>query len=128
MEKVTVTCSCGAVSLAVAEVVDDLFVCHCETCQKWTGGMFVGTFVGKNVEIQGESNINYYASSEHAVRANCKKCGSPLFMRGNQEESYSLPAGLFPQKQFSEIGNEYFLKSKPDYYCLDSGGNKFDTY
>lgn len=128
MTDTSVSCLCGAVSLTMKEVPDDLFACHCGNCRKWTGSLFMGVFAGSDVAIQGEENILRYPSSDVAERASCKICGSPLFMHGLQDGNYGVPAALFPNDQFSEVKNEYFMKSKPAYYCLDSTGKKFDTY
>lgn len=78
-------CLCGAVKYAAKS--DPLWVahCHCGSCRRHTGGAvasFVG-FTAADFEVT-EGTLGEYASSSHATRSFCARCGTPMAYRTNK--------------------------------------------
>ena len=113
-------CLCGAVCIAVDVSKNDLGVCHCVRCRKWSGGPFFELEVGSEVTISGEENIQLYASSEWAERGFCKVCGSHLFIKDNATQAYGIPAGLFEDDTGFLFNRQVFSDQKPAYYSFSN--------
>ncbi len=116
-------CLCGAVSFTVKDDVTDLGVCHCNMCQRWSGGIHVGFNVSADgVAFEGEDNLTIFTSSEWAERAFCRTCGSPVFYRitmdGPMKGSYVMEAGSLDDKSGLSLTDEIYVDHKPDCYTL----------
>lgn len=109
-------CLCGSVQFSV-EAVHEIDVCHCTMCRKWNGGPFVGADIRGSVTFQADNTLTWYASSEWAKRGFCNKCGASLFYKLNEQDDFwSISAGLFDLPKGLSIGKEIFVDEKPDYY------------
>jgi hypothetical protein len=86
-------------------------------CRKWNGGPFVGADIRGSVTFQSDDTLTWYASSEWAKRGFCNKCGASLFYKLNEQDDFwSISAGLFDLPKGLSIGKEIFVDEKPDYY------------
>lgn len=76
---VTGGCHCGAVRYEAAGDPVYSALCHCSDCRKSAGAPMVGwaLFPKDKVSVTGE--VASYASSEHATRQFCARCGTGLF-------------------------------------------------
>lgn len=72
-------CHCGAVRYTMPEQVAHHALCHCTDCRRASGAPAVAWAMAPadQVTVTGETTI--YASSEHARRHFCPKCGTSLF-------------------------------------------------
>lgn len=72
-------CHCGSVRYTMPEQVAHHALCHCTDCRKASGAPAVAWAMAQadQVTITGETTV--YASSEHARRHFCPKCGTSLF-------------------------------------------------
>ena len=84
MPKITGGCLCGSVRYASDAEPVLVAVCHCGTCQKYTGSAFslnLGV-PSESVTITGESLATYEdrsgASGNPFFRTFCSRCGSPI--------------------------------------------------
>ena len=119
---VTGKCLCGAVEFEIDEV-SEIDVCHCNMCRAWNGGPFVGADIRGKVRFKSDKTLKWYASSEWAKRGFCSNCGASLFYKLNdQEDFWSISAGVFDLPEGLSIGKEIFVDEKPDYY--DFSGNQ----
>ena len=86
--KLNGSCLCNSVTITIEEVKPAITVCHCHMCQKFFGGPFLSLagVLPKDVEINGEEQIQRYLSSEWAERGFCKQCGSSLFYHSLADE------------------------------------------
>ncbi|PHM36427.1 GFA family protein [Xenorhabdus innexi] len=109
-------CLCGAVEVKTSLSIDSINVCHCETCQKWSGGPFMSVDCKNDLQITGNENISTYHSSEWAERAFCKKCGAHLFYHLHQPNAYYVPIALFENNGSAKLSQQIFIDSKPGYY------------
>ena len=81
-------CLCGAVRYRLASDPVEAGWCHCRTCQLNSGSpamAFAAVPVADYVVEQGEALIGRIASSDFGHRCFCTRCGTPLFMRVNDE-------------------------------------------
>ena len=76
------SCLCGAVRFRGALPPKWVAHCHCSMCRRAHGAGFV-TWVGFDraaITIEsGSETLTRYASSAHATRSFCSRCGSMLF-------------------------------------------------
>ena len=70
----------------------------------------------KDVEINGEEQIQRYLSSEWAERGFCKQCGSSLFYHSLADDEYYFPAGLFDEIDQAKLTTEIFYDQKPAFF------------
>ncbi|QJR80957.1 GFA family protein [Alteromonas pelagimontana] len=108
-------CLCGAISVEVEAIKESLGVCHCTMCRTWGGGPFLAVECGTAVKFSDESKVGRYRSSEWAERGFCKQCGTHLFYCYLQDNSYHIPAGIFPDLQ-ATMTSQIFIDEKPNYY------------
>jgi len=84
LQTLTGGCLCGAVRFHVEPPTKWCCHCHCQMCRKAQGAPFV-TWVGVEDSrfrfVGGESELNWYPSSEDGRRGFCRNCGSSLFFR-----------------------------------------------
>jgi len=119
-------CLCGDVTFET-RAPDHIDACHCQMCQKWAGGIFIGADFRRadSVRITKDDGLSWYKSSDWARRGFCKTCGSSLFYRLNAAEDFwavcagtlDLPAGL-------NLTKEIFIDEKPDYFELAGAQDK----
>ncbi|AUG98415.1 GFA family protein [Prodigiosinella confusarubida] len=110
------SCLCGAVTITIPEqYTHEVSVCHCGVCRKWGSGPLMAIECPDGVTIEGEENITSYRSSDWAERAFCSKCGTHLFYKLFEPETYEFSAGLFPDGEKQMI-SQIYIDNKPDYY------------
>jgi len=110
-------CLCGAVTFAADEVDTEIGACHCNMCQRWSGGIFIAA-TSRGVTFEGEKNISTYRSSDWAERGFCNKCGTLLFYRLLDSDEYELCPGVFDDQSDFVLTGEIFIDRKPDGYAL----------
>lgn len=131
------SCACGAVQYTIHHDQDDddksnisgttsdphkaLAICHCTTCQAWSGGMFVYIEVkAENVTLleKHKEFLTLWQSSEYGERAFCKICGSSVYCRitapGPMEGIHHFGAGTLHEKSFWNHGSTHGTSSSPE--------------
>ena len=109
-------CLCGKVRFRVTEPTDDVAVCHCGMCRRWSGGPALVIDCEKGVEFEGEDNIVTYRSSDWAERAFCGTCGTNLFYRIVETGQTFLCAGALDDQAGLTMTSQIFIDEKPDFY------------
>lgn len=119
-------CLCGEVRVTIPELSEEITVCHCHMCQKFFGGPFLSLtgVLPKDVEINGEEQIQRYLSSEWAERGFCKQCGSSLFYHSLADDEYYFPAGLFDEIDQAKLTTEIFYDQKPAFFHFKESTEK----
>ena len=119
-------CLCGEVGVSIPELSEEITVCHCHMCQKFFGGPFLSLagVLPKEVEIDGEEQIQRYLSSEWAERGFCKQCGSSLFYHSLADDEYYFPAGLFAEIDQAKLTTEIFYDQKPTFFHFKESTEK----
>ena len=111
-------CLCGAVRFEADEVdTQSAGACHCKMCQRWSGGIFISATVGK-VGFDGEDALTRCQTSAWAERGFCSKCGSHLFYKVLDADSYEFCIGAFDSVEDFVLTTEIFMDRKPEGYAL----------
>jgi len=113
-------CLCGAVRVRANGLETAHHVCHCGMCRRWAGGPLFAA-PAQSVTIEGEENVQAYASSDWAERAFCRICGSGLYYRFKPENRYVLNVGLFDDADAFELAGEIYIDRKPAGYAFAGG-------
>lgn len=114
-------CLCGNIEVETADQ-NDLGLCHCSMCRRWSGGPMFAVHCGSDVSFNG-SLPSKYVSSDWAERGFCSNCGTHIFYHLLPNNEYILPAGLFQDQDF-HLSNEIFIDEKPAYYELSNQTEK----
>lgn len=115
-------CLCGSIEVTAPDR-EQIGVCHCSMCRRWSGGPMFAVHCGTEVGFSGPAPRTY-RSSEWAERGFCPTCGTHLFYRLLQGNEYILPVGVFQDQAF-QLANEVFIDEKPAYYELKNQTKKF---
>ncbi len=104
-------CLCGAVKVTLTDPHDQVEICHCDMCRRWTGAFYVA-MTGANEQVEHDDSITTFKSSEWAERAFCKQCGSSLWYRFLPTGNRSFLAGLFDKADQLTIEKEIFVDER----------------
>ncbi|MFH4856505.1 GFA family protein [Vibrio diabolicus] len=118
------TCLCGAIEV-IADAKNEVSLCHCSMCRKWSSGALHAVHCGPNVTFKG-AEPKRYQSSDWAVRGFCGECGTNLFYHLLPTGEYILSAGLFDNPDF-KLSLEIFTDEKPAYYDLNPTSQKMTS-
>ena len=115
-------CLCGAVRFRVDGGLRSVVYCHCGQCRRQSGLYFAATdaFV-RDVTIEGEDALRWYAASAEAKRGFCGTCGSALFWRREGAETISILAGAFDDGTPLVADRHIYVDDKPAWYGLHDG-------
>ena len=103
----TGTCLCGAVTVK-ANVADTLMACHCQQCQRWTGGGPLYSIPVTEVDISGSDHVEVYRHSAHGERAFCRRCGTTLLWTMAGRIPTSVTPALFDDQSHMTLTDEIF--------------------
>ena len=106
-------CVCGAVRLRATLPSPGFQACHCQQCQRWTGGGPLYAIRVDDLEIEGEDSIAAYHASEHGERAFCRECGSTLYWRMTGKPVRFIAVGLLDDQSDLELTEEIFVDRRP---------------
>lgn len=110
-------CLCSAVTITVADAVTEVHCCHCSMCRRWNGGPALAVPVG-NLAFESDGQIVQYQSSDWAERGFCGRCGSNLFYRLKESDTYYLMMGSFDDQKDFQLASEIYVDHKPSAYSL----------
>lgn len=74
-------CHCRAVRYQAGGEPFERALCHCELCRKTTGAPAVAWFTVRLADFSLTGDPVRYASSDHAERAFCGRCGTQITFR-----------------------------------------------
>lgn len=118
----TGSCLCGRVAFTVPMPLESPDVCHCVQCRKQSGHCFASTNVPRNaLEVSGEANVTWYASSGKVRRGFCSTCGSTLFWDPLERDWTSVAMDAFDGPTQVQLAMHIFVAEKGDYYRIDDG-------
>lgn len=112
-------CLCGAVRFTATPEKQQMDVCHCSMCRKWSGGVFMAVpCVG--VSVADEQALGVYPSSEWGERVFCKTCGSSLFWRLRQggDGHVAVAFQAFDEQPPFAFVAEIYIDEKPALYAF----------
>jgi hypothetical protein len=117
-------CLCGAVTFKAKLVTNDVSVCHCGMCRRWTGGPLMYVDVEGAPQFSGEDQIGVFQSSPSGERGFCKHCGSLLFWKVAGEDRYTFTAGSLDTADGLRLTKEIFVEDKPAFYDFANATEK----
>ena len=119
MEPIKGQCLCGDVEFTTP-TPDHIDACHCDMCQHWSGGPFIGAdFRNGGITFTKDDGLTWYESSDWAKRGFCKTCGSSLFYcLKDKPDFWAIATGTLDLPKGLNLGKEIFMDDKPDYYAL----------
>src|SRR5262245_6429528 len=109
-------CLCGAVRFTATPVSQEIGVCHCSMCRKWSAGPFFAIDCGTTVKFEDTASLGVFRSSEWAERCFCKNCGSTLFYRLVGKDLYFGSSEAFDDHSGMSFTSQVFIDEKPAYY------------
>jgi hypothetical protein len=109
-------CLCGAVRFSASPADNEVGVCHCSMCRRWSAGPFMVRDCGTTLKVEDEAKVGAYRSSEWAERGFCKTCGTPLYYRLIDRNSYFVSAEAFDDVKGLTFTSQIFIDEKPSYY------------
>ncbi len=117
-------CSCGAVTLTLAERAKVVVACHCLDCQRRTGAPFgVGAFYpSDSVAISGiAKEFTRDAASGGKVRTYfCPNCGSSIYWKAdNLPSMIGVAVGALTDSNYPAPVRSVFEQSKHDWVQID---------
>jgi len=114
-ERLSGRCLCGAVTFT-AIPKHSMHACHCESCRRWTGGVYLGVECGDSVEVANPEAVAVYDSSDWATRSFCRTCGSTLFWSLKAGGLTAVSVQAFDDPSAFPFDSEIFIDSKPGNY------------
>ncbi|MFJ4153744.1 GFA family protein [Pseudomonas sp. NPDC089752] len=111
------SCLCGETHLHVTLDNNHVSACHCSMCRKWTGGPLLVVDCSQPPRFEGRA-ASVYDSSEWAQRGFCGRCGTHLYYRLKDKNSYAIPVGLLDGDEGWEFKLQIFIEQKPAWYCF----------
>lgn len=106
-------CLCGTVKFTATPTKNEMGVCHCGMCRRWSGGVFTAVSCGASVEVEDDSQLGVYVSSDWGERCFCRKCGSTLFWRMRDGSNVAVSAQAFDDPEAFNFTSEIFIDEKP---------------
>jgi hypothetical protein len=111
-------CLCGAVRFKATPRREEMGVCHCGMCRRWSGGTFMAVDCGTSVEIEDDTRLGVYVSSDWGERVFCKSCGSTLFWRMRDGSDTVVSAQAFDEPADFRFVSEIFTDEQPPNYAF----------
>ena len=117
-------CLCGGVRYEVRGKLRPIIACHCSLCRRASGHFVAATGAPTSaLTLTSDSTLAWYASSAHARRGFCNRCGSNLFWRpiDAARDWTSILAGTLDPPTHLAIERHIFVADKSDYYSITDG-------
>jgi len=123
-------CNCGKVTFEVAELRQEITVCHCSQCRVSSGHQWAATRAGRFADLKftSDNGLKWYASSDFAKRGFCKFCGSSLFYRMNEEEGVGIAIGCITPNDAFHVSKHIFVGSKAGYYDICDNAEQIEVF
>ena len=114
-DKITGSCLCNAVKYIVNGSIKAVANCHCNTCQKLTGGVFgtIAVIDENDFEIiEGQDTLTTYQVSDKATKYFCRTCGTPIFnIHKKYPGNYMTQVGSFDDPSLATPAINIFCES-----------------
>jgi hypothetical protein len=118
MNEQACSCACGVATFTATPKDATAGACHCVTCRKWAGGVFLSVDCGANVAFDDESVLNVWESSPWAERVSCKTCGSSLVWRTRDLSGNQVSLQAVETPDAFTLDHELFVDVKPQVYAF----------
>jgi hypothetical protein len=121
-------CLCDAVRYEVRRKLRNVVNCHCTMCQRLHGVFGAHSKAKKSdIVIVRDDGLEWYASSEHAHRGFCRRCGASLFWRPVDQDATGILAGSLDAPSGLKTLGHIFTAEKAGFYGIDDGLPAFNA-
>ena len=122
-------CNCGAVAFETSAKVQDVYVCHCSICRKWSGANGMAVIVVPKTTfcwLRGEDHIAIWKKPDADWESHfCPTCGSSLPGENDPERMF-IPAGLISGGADQlKVAAHIFVDSKAAWHEIGDAGKQF---
>lgn len=118
-EKLAGGCLCGAVRFTAVPDKMEMGVCHCSMCRRWSGGAFMEVNCS-SIEVEDDTQLGTFESSDWGVRQFCKTCGSTLFWQMKDGSHAGVAVGAFDDPGAFDFTTEIFIDEKPGNFAYSN--------
>lgn len=111
-------CLCGEVTYEIAGDLLATVICHCEHCQRQSGGAFSVNAVVHESQLSVKGELKNYretnadGSEVYVQRQFCGNCGSPIV------SVLTVPAGILAVK-VGTLDDKSAIKPTTEAWCVD---------
>jgi hypothetical protein len=105
-------CNCGGVRFEVTEPLESASWCHCTRCQRRTGSSAspqARARPGSLRILQGEELLRAWEPPGGFAKVFCSVCGSSMWSRSPDGESYAIRLGVFDSDPEIRPGMRQFV-------------------
>ena len=121
-------CHCGAVRYEVSGPLRGVVNCHCTECQRLNGSQGAHSKAPTSrIRLLRDDGLAWYGISEHARRAFCRHCGSPLFWESSGQSATGIVAGSLDDASALEPLGHIFVGEKPPWTLFADDLPRFET-
>ena len=96
-----VRCPCGTVRFAIDGPIRDVIVCHCDACQRATGGPWPASAAYRgDLTLEDDAALIWErggVSEFGASRGRCRACGTVVLWDAPERETVSFAAALLAE-------------------------------
>lgn len=124
MSERTGSCLCGAVRVRAEISRNDIGACHCQQCQRWTGGGPLLSVRTDSLGLSGEEHIQEFRISEWGVRAFCRECGSNIYWRMADAPPKNIAVGLLDDQTGLKLTEEIFVDCRAPWMSPVDGASQ----
>ena len=119
-------CACGAVRFTLDAAGDDCAMCHCDTCRRWTGGVYCVVATRREaLHVAGDPALIRWASSPGVERVACAACGGKLWYAvltgdptGGEAGEVEVCLGALDDMGGRPLAGEGFVDQRPHGYAF----------
>ena len=116
----TASCLCNGIQLKINAEISQIFICHCQQCQKAQGTAFVAITPIQMKDLiitQGQNLLGEYYATENKKRVFCRRCASPLYSaRSDLPDVIRLRVGIINEVLNIEITSHAFTSEKAGWF------------
>lgn len=116
-------CLCGAIRFETAGPILYSCFCHCQSCQKASGGAYVpwATFERAKLKLLA-GDIHWFRSSPGVTRGHCQTCGTTLtYEHESRTGQIDITITSFDNPiQFAPVAH-IWVEDKPPWVSIDDG-------
>ncbi|KAL4876830.1 Mss4-like protein [Aspergillus karnatakaensis] len=132
------TCLCEAVKYELYGKPEKCSICHCDSCQQFSGSAFIANCWYKNENfkiVHGHDSIQTYNergtnSGQVLTRSFCKVCGSSLFQQTadlREAGLVSVASGTMDDRSDAQPTLEVWCRNRRNWLKIEHSGKKLET-
>jgi hypothetical protein len=124
------SCLCGAVAYEFDCEPRVVVNCHCSACRKATGSSFATWLLVPLAQFRwssGREQLREFASSDHARRAFCERCGSTMGnLTTRRPTLMHLAAGTLDRAPACQVAFHGYVGSKAPWHEISDALPQYD--